>query len=369
MSPATVSGEEANDATKGTEVSAEDPGQPKKVLTGQEAYEVLKKTAEKSASAAPATETKVIVSGPRKFTDSLLIEMQKLDVYEGYEKRAREHMRAGQYEAAISEYQSGRTKLGGTPFTQELADAYEAAGDFPKALEHVQELLKNWPSDVTRPKVESRKKALEVAADGQLEQAAKIYDGLLTKAENWERPLIQYRLEAMKARAEGRTPPPPSYLASSQGAQIKSEQIMVIVPKGEEPLSQRQLGKNIYQTTTPNQRTALVETWEPATKAQQLIKEGLLLEAKGDYQEAARFYEKAPAIPDADETVKGNVHLGLQRCYEKLGDVEKEKAELLWLKENIFKSGARYAFLRDNLTEENRTRLQERIGQITGQKP
>ena len=143
----------------------------------------------------------VIVSGQKQDVESFAREMQKVNIYDAYERKGREYMDARQYEAALLIYQEGKNALGGAPFKREFAEVYEALGDYSKAIEYVGILLSNWPSDFTRPDAEHWKEALEAADRGEFDQAVQIYGTLLVKAENWERPEIQQRLGLMEERA------------------------------------------------------------------------------------------------------------------------------------------------------------------------
>lgn len=152
----------------------------------------------------------VIISGPSREVGSLLREMGKVDLYDAHEKKGDEYMGRSEYQLAISEYEAALQVAKEYDFPgiahgsshRNLARANEALGNYPEAIHHVQILLDHWPSDLTRPKGELWKKALESAALGHFDESVQTYQQLLEKAEDWERPEIQRRLDAMKARAE-----------------------------------------------------------------------------------------------------------------------------------------------------------------------
>jgi tetratricopeptide (TPR) repeat protein len=366
----------------GVAFSEESEKEPK-TLSPEEAEKALRAMITRHPPpSARSRNPQAIIVGPPREVGSLLREMPVVDLFDAHEKKGDEYRRAGEYQLAISEYKiclqiAEEYGFPGPDYGithWNLAETYEAMGDYPNAIHHVQILLEHWPSDFTRPEGELWKEALEAAALGNFDESVRIYQKLLERVDSdWERRDIQMRMDAMRARAKGHAPAPPLYLASREEgskAEPAAEPVVILMtPKGAEALTPQQIAKIQYQATTPAQRAALVEAWEPSTEAQRWLKEGLLLEARGEFQAAAECYKKVSLAADADEKINGLVHFALQRCYEGLGDIEKERLELLWLKENVFRSGARYSLLQDTLTDENRRHLEERIGQMIGEEP
>lgn len=166
-----------------------------------------------SSESAQKTNTKnqkgnpqIIMSVPPEWAETYKQEMAKSALYDAHEKKGNEYMKEGKYDLALAEFQttlqlSGKYDMIGFMSAHEnLVRAYEALEEYQEALEHLAIVIRNWQSDFTRPKAEQWKNALEAAAQGHFDQAVQIYETLLAKAEDWERPQIRERLEAMRLR-------------------------------------------------------------------------------------------------------------------------------------------------------------------------
>ena len=165
----------------------------------EETAKTSKVTVEANQEKIPTSNSKSLLVIPSKWEAGFKESMHEASIEALHEKKGDKFMRARDFDAAISEYKKAFDVFGTRGLLRNLAEAYEAKGDYETALAYLQELLEHWPSPVTRPRGVLWENALEAANQGHFDQAAKIYESLLANAEDWERTRLQQRLDAMRA--------------------------------------------------------------------------------------------------------------------------------------------------------------------------
>jgi len=158
----------------------------------------------------------IIMSVPPKWAETYKQETRKATIYDTHEKKGNEYLKEGKYDLALAEFETtlqlaGKYDMIGIMSAhRNLAKTYEAMATYPDTLTHIQFLIEHTQSDVARSDYVAWKRAVESAERGELGHAVQIYETLLAKAEDWERPQIQQRLDAMRVRANAESQKTPA---------------------------------------------------------------------------------------------------------------------------------------------------------------
>jgi hypothetical protein len=116
-----------------------------------------------------------------------------------------------------------------------------------------------------------------------------------------------------------------------------------------------------YAETKPTTRLAMIQAWQPTTKYEQLQKRVLLAESTFDYKTACQINEELIGLDGIPNTLMAMTHFALQRCYEKIGDEEHERKELLWIKENVLPVKSKYHYAYEQITSSNKDHIADRM--------